>query len=395
MKIYTFLVIFFISSPFLSVFNFPLSVFMVFAFLGIFFQSGFIIKSYPLHRILFAYLLSIIILVYYYKSIHFLLFFSGFSVAYFIAISIDNYVVSLYIKWASRLLMVLLIGSIIGVISHFAGFKSFATFHNPNGDESLMYFLTLTNSNAGNLIRPSGFFAEPGYFGFIVASVLFLRQVYEFKLNLTFFLLFSTLVTQSLAYILFLLFFLIGILSLKSSSVKDIFKRYLFVIIGLVCGFAFQLMGVFDWVIERTVGFLNDELFNARSIGWIEIIESLKSSGYMGLFLGFDLDCILRNENCVTFGGIPLVPLLFGGLLYSWPYYLFIFYLFVIAVRNPRIRWVTVGYLIITLSQPVFLELPYSLIYLFVLVSIYSRLNFSRKSVDKMPVKNLSSNNNV
>jgi hypothetical protein len=280
-----------------------------------------------------------------------------------------------YLKWISNILVFILAGAIFGVISHLFGIESFATFYNPNGDESLMYFFTLTNASAGNIIRPSGVFAEPGYLGFIVASVLFLRQIYSFKFGITSFLLFTTLITQSIAYILFFIFFIVGVSSNKSISTLEVLKRYLRVVFGILLGFFAFYLGLFDWVIERAQGFLNDELYNIRSIGWFEISRQLWDGGIVGLIFGFDIDCVYRSDNCLTYGGIPLVPLLFGGLLYSWPYYLFMFYLIFIAINYPRFRWISLGYLLITMSQPVFLELPYSLIYVFVLFALYNRFH--------------------
>lgn len=377
MNLFRFIVVFFISSPILSIIDFPLSVFILLACFGTLVWNRHRLKRHFFHQFVLIYFLTIAVLMVHYKSVHFIYYFFGFACVYCTLVVLKLDLIVTYIRWISGVLFFMLLGSIIGVLYHLFGFNSLATFYNPNGDESLLYLFTLSNSSAGNLIRPSGMFAEPGYLGFIAASILYLRQLFGFRFGLTSVLLFTTLITQSIAYIIFFVFFILGLFNFDSLSIRERAKRFWLLLFGAFVGLVAVFYGWFDWVIERSYGFWNEELFNVRTIGWIEISNKLSDGGFMGLIFGFDLECVFRNEGCMTFGGIPLVPLLFGGLLYSWPYYLFMIYIFFIAVKHSRFRWVSVGYLIITLSQPVFLELPYSLIYIFVLVSTYTKFGRS------------------
>jgi hypothetical protein len=376
---YNFFVIFFLSSPFLSVLEFPKVILLFLAFIMSipFVKLDLFSKQKLPVAILIVYFISILILVYWYKSGHFILYFLGFFMAFFLVSTLNLFRINEYIDKMSNLSLFMLVGSFIGLIFYFFGFGHIYRFTNPNGDENLFYFLTLSNAKSGLFIRPSGFFAEPGYFGFIVSVVVFLRQLYGKNPNISLLLIVLTLITQSIVFFLFAAFWVFDYLGTRSIGLKSIFQRYILALVSIFAIIIGVNLDFFDWFQERVVGFLDEDLFNARAIAWYDLLEKVKSQPLSGIIFGFDLECIFRTEYCFTYGGVPLVPLLYGGLMYSWPYYLFIIFLLYLSFHRSSVRFSSIGLIFTTFSQPALLELPYSLIYIFLFHSIFMAKDFN------------------
>ncbi len=81
-----------------------------------------------------------------------------------------------FVDLASRFMLVLLIGAIVGYTLAAAGAPPLGAFENTDGRANYFFYTTFTNTREENFIRPSGIYDEPGAFSFFVCVTAYLRE---------------------------------------------------------------------------------------------------------------------------------------------------------------------------------------------------------------------------
>ena len=279
----------------------------------------------------------------------------------------------------SRLLFIVLTMAWIGLLYSSLGFNPIYSFINPNGDINDLYLTTLSNAGA-DYIRPGGIYNEPGYLGLYVSAIVFARRMMKLDDRFSAILLLMALVTQSIVLIAFaLLWFANIIFNINLRKINFTFG-WTFPLI-LIFSILTVSSGLLGWAYDRMLLLLLDQLFNPRLVSLNLILDEISGSFTHTIF-GFDVACIERSDMCSNLGGNPLVPLIFGGLLYSWPYYAAIIYLVYSSIFGSD-TLLKIGAIIVVASQPVMLELPYSALYLFVIICWIKSRNLNSKYLTK------------
>ena len=279
-----------------------------------------------------------------------------FSIVCFIALQVSFNVLNLLVDKLTSIFLFLLYGSWIAFVYFQFGGPSLFHLSNPDGRDSL-FFLT-TFSNTVDPFRPAGIYDEPGAFSFFICLLVILRSLTKKSFKISALLLILGLITQSIAHFSFIIIWFLGLLFFDDSfsNVKSYKKVLTLVFTSFILVF-FYLSGLFDWALNRGLYYSENPDATGRIPALLNIYYEISGSVSKLLF-GFSEGCVNRT-NCY-FGENVLTPLVYGGLLASWPYYLFLFILIVIPLFNRKYYYLF-GLMLLLIQRPYFLELPYSL----------------------------------
>lgn len=111
-----------------------------------------------------------------------------------------------FVELSSKLLLLVLIGSVIGFFLVKSGLLPVGEFQNPDRRRNYFFLTTFTNTYSHNFIRPSGIYDEPGALSCIVCLVVFLRRELKQDEKLSWVLLVLGLITLSIMHAIFLFF---------------------------------------------------------------------------------------------------------------------------------------------------------------------------------------------
>jgi hypothetical protein len=278
-----------------------------------------------------------------------------------------------YIDLASRFMLVLCIGAVLGFLISAVGLPPLGSFENTDGRDNFIFYTTFTNTFEDGFIRPSGFYDEPGAFSFFICMIAFLREATGKSRTMTLALLVLGLVTFSLTHMLFLLIYLLATAANFRHLVRFSIGFLVFagVLVGVVGGDAIE-----NKVLSRLI--INDDgnlAGDTRSMLLLNAIAVLKDEDQAAL-MGADSSCTLDTGTCTErFGPMGenlLSPLAMQGLLLSWPYYLFLLLTLVAALRGRRgLMFFAVGLLF--MQRPYLLNLGYSVLGVLAVVVYYRR----------------------
>jgi hypothetical protein len=160
------------------------------------------------------------------------------SIQFFVTLVTYLYIMKYYgmINFCKLFIIITIIISIFTIASFFLilyGYLTpFKTFTNPDGRVAYDYLIQYTNtiqySQEGSLIRPAGFFDEPGTLAFVIINALFINFLVVRSKIAECILIFAGILTSSLAfYILLSLYFLI----VKNINIKTVIFIILIVIL--------------------------------------------------------------------------------------------------------------------------------------------------------------------
>jgi hypothetical protein len=217
--------------------------------------------------------------------------------------------------------------------------------------------------------RPSGFMHEPGQLSFYICVCAACREMLRMPRSATIALLGLGLVTQSLAHLLFIGMFVIY-LTLSHHGTRRRSHASIIVFVAVIG--IFFAAGLLDWMIDRALGFTSNPENWGRFLSFnncLNVLDSKLSNYLFGpsselaaRILGLEDQFSLELETVSIYGENPLSPLIFGGLLSSWPYYAFILFGLWCIIARRRYGWLMFGVALLTLQRPYTLEFPYSLI---------------------------------
>lgn len=290
--------------------------------------------------------------------------------------------VAVVVRYATVLLGALIALAWIGFIYSFFGGEAIASIQNPDGRQNFFFLTTFSISVSENYIRPSAIYDEPGAFSFFICALCTLREILKKNRNVTATILIGGVVTLSIAHVIYMVFhfgsYLLNLKYRKSFSATLILVSMMSVI--LLAPGASSL--IHQQIFDRAVQYGTGTQANPREAAMVNVYQEITPER---LLLGFGERCVSRSAKCVDemggdYGENPLTPLVYGGVLLAWPYYLTILALIIHGLFVPRHIFV-VGFALLLLQRPYALEFPYSaLVFLVVLTLVYQHHQRSRPS---------------
>ncbi|MGY4027444.1 hypothetical protein ACW5WQ_16065 [Aeromonas rivuli] len=254
-----------------------------------------------------------------------------------------------------------------GFIYALNGGKSILEVINPDGRHGFLYLTTMTNYKVGNLIRPSGFFDEPGALSFFICVTAYLRDSLSKNQKITYILLALGAVTFSLAHFIFIFLFFF-------SSNRILLKNKLYVLLAaILVGFLtlpyLYKTEAFDTFIMSRVevnqdGSISGDNRSERVTNALNLIDAYPRT----LLFGLDEKCISGDRLCSSlyppYGENFLFPLVHYGILNSFYYYFVIGGLLITAIyrRDGRLNLINLAVVALLLQRPYAYSYGYSLV---------------------------------
>jgi hypothetical protein len=284
------------------------------------------------------------------------------------------------VGYATPFIGLLIVLGWIGLAYYLAGGPPLAAIQNPDTRPNLLYLTTFSNATGDGYLRPGGIYDEPGAFSFFICTLCTVRELLQKNRNVTALLLIGGLVTASIAHLIFMLFhFSQYLLSANKKGNATVLLISAVVLGGVLLSGRAQTI-VQELVIERAMKYQSGEMSNPREL---QMLNVYRESNWPKVMLGFGADCVNRTQACTDalggdFGENPLTPVVFGGLLLGWPYYLFILAMMLYGISS-RDRLPLVGFGLILMQRPYVLEFPYSATVFIVVAALAVRLHDDRK----------------
>ncbi|WP_422766785.1 hypothetical protein ACOX9X_10645 [Photobacterium leiognathi subsp. mandapamensis] len=327
--------------------------------------------------IIFLILVSFILSSIYWQDFG-LLHFSKFFILSLLIVSIlDNEIKHLFIKVLSWFLLFQLVLAIIGFVYSAFGGQPILEIIIPSGRSFPLYLTSFSVTKYAYFIRPSGLFDEPGALSFLICFLVMIREVNGFKRYFNYLLLFLGLITLSLAHIIFTLIYLIYCVFVLRSKVSILLTFISIVFLALVVPFIPNTDFVIDYFLSRSSSDLGG---SGRSGLFNTTLSYLKSSDLNVYFWGVSSYCLTDyNANCryvfPRMGENILSPLVFGGIITSWFYYILSMVTFILAIIKPRKYIILFGFIMLFFQRPYMYNISYSLMYAFAISEILILLN--------------------
>jgi hypothetical protein len=287
----------------------------------------------------------------------------------FLLQSTDSRAMEQFLTLATALMLVLLIGAIIGFVLALNGVQPLFEIANPNGKLNYFYYTTFSTIRWGNVIRPSGFYDEPGAFSFMICAVSALRHLRGRDARTTWLMLGMGFITLSLAHLVYVLLHVLAE-RLRFRNVVGIVATLLPIMLlaGYLGGFEILEKRLFS---RATITESGQLLGDNRSWRMVNAAEHL-SAHPKSIFFGADPSCRFEQDICKKkfpeMGENPLSPLVSNGIFVSWPYFLTLAFLFIAPVFG-RKYMVSFAFGALLLQRPFMLGIGYSLIGLLVIAT--------------------------
>lgn len=283
------------------------------------------------------------------------------------------------VKYLSKFHGILLAGGVISFVYVLIGGSSLLEIYAPDGREIYILPFSLTNSLWSGFTRPSGVYDEPGTFSFFICAVVTLRHMLGFDEKKSLNMLLFGLVTLSLAHIIFLFVFMF--------SISKRFSKLLFMLpSAFFAGLIIFLSG--NWALFYAVflirfkidpdGTLHGDNRSGAFFKSMEILREYPEKLIWGISDHYRNNPTLFSEQFADgaeIGGNPLNQLLQNG-IGSLPYFIILFSLFFLALRNGRRNIVLLAFGLLLLQRDYVYVISYSLVVSLILVAAYRRTEF-------------------
>lgn len=271
----------------------------------------------------------------------------------------------------------------IGLIYSFFGNPLFSL---PYGGKIMNFYLTTFGESMNGYTRPTVIYDEPGALSFFVCLLVSYRTYLKLNSFTSLYLLLLGLVTQSLAHGVFLVIWVFSeMIKFRNNEKYQILKKIIFVILILIFSYTIYLSGILQWQIDRTIGWIANPETAGRMQSYNNVLNEIEGNTHNLLF-GFDKAIINRTSTTNYYGENILTPLIFGGLLAAWPFYLFIGFCLLYPLITFK-RFYLLGLGLLLFQRPYFLELPYSFC-----IALLIALFINEKKKEITDIKQLSEN---
>jgi hypothetical protein len=269
----------------------------------------------------------------------------------------------LFVQYMTGLLAALAAAGLVGQVYAYLGGAPLLTIDNPDGRPASLYLLTMTNDVVDNLIRPSGVFDEPGALAFYICMTAACRRVLDMPPKGTWLLLAGGLVTLSLAHLVYVAFHLLSERLLSARALRALLAS------ALVLAPASLHPALQRTVQERIGARLAMEDGRLAGDNRTELVG--QAAAYLDpgtAVVGLDPLCVTDWSACgrkfKRFGENILTPLVQGGVLTTWPYYVILAGLLLDGLRGRR-HLCHLGVAALLLQRPYVLNAGYCLLIYF------------------------------
>jgi hypothetical protein len=271
-------------------------------------------------------------------------------ISYFSIVRISFFQLDVIVQSLTKILCITALLAVLALLlSTFTKFYFFKL-----GD--LYFFPFSLMGDSEKLMRPSGFMYEPGQLSFYICLCVSCREFLGLPRKTSIIMILAGMVTQSLAHFIFIaIYFLYILIKLKKFTIRTVIKILPLFVVALLI----YEMGFFDWAFDRALLFINDPLTWPRFISYSNVLSEINGS-ILNLFFG-PSKILASRELVDAYGENILTPIIYGGLLASWPYYFFILFSFIYIFRIGADGIIFIGIALLTFQRPYTLEFPYSL----------------------------------
>jgi hypothetical protein len=216
--------------------------------------------------------------------------------------------------------------------------------------------------------RVAGFMHEPGQLSFYICACVVYRELLGLNRMQSVVMLALGVLTQSLAHLVFVVIFVVYLVLGIFGRARGMGAGSLLVMItSLVMVIS---TGLLEWAVGRAATFASSPEEWARFVSFNSALYRLDS--WRSVLFGPAPNLAARqlepeemfsdeSEMVSIYGENPLSPLMFGGLLGSWPYYLFIVAAVFSFFRLKGRGLLLLAIALLTLQRPYTLEFPYAL----------------------------------
>jgi hypothetical protein len=350
--------LFFGASPITNVLPIKTLFILLFFFTIIFFLKPVINKNLFVFSLFYLFTISIICL--YHNSLIPFFYGAPYFLVLYLALELYLLDINYFVDKLSILFTILLILAIISFVYFTLGGPPIFSLKNADGRYAFFYLTSFNNGS--ETIRPTGIFDEPGAFSFFVCLLVIYRDILNKSKDQSLLILILGFVTQSLTHIIFFSIYLLNYLALITDfKFKSIFKFVIMFSFLISITFIVMRSSFSEYTQNRTEKYINDPNSTGRILSLSMIYDEL-TNDYSKIIFGLnkstaERDKVYLEEN--DYGENILTPIVYGGLLASWPFFLFILYLLYYFIFNQRI-FSLIGGIILLVQRPYFLELPYS-----------------------------------
>lgn len=216
--------------------------------------------------------------------------------------------------------------------------------------------------------RVTGFMHEPGQLSFYICACVVYREFLGLNRRLSMVMLTLGLLTQSLAHLVFtavyFVYLIFGVFGRSRAKNGGAF------LVAITTIFIVMSTGLLSWAVDRAETFISSPEEWGRFVSFNYALLRLDS--WSSVLFGPSPSLAARQlapeemfsdefEGVSIYGENPLSPLIYGGLLGSWPYYLFIVVAVFSFYRLKGKGLLLLAIALLTLQRPYTLEFPYAL----------------------------------
>lgn len=265
-----------------------------------------------------------------------------------------------FVKYITVVLFISLFLSVLAIIFSSLGFLMLF-----NYGPLLFYPFSFLYPADGMLMRIAGLWHEPGQLSFLICFTVTLRHILKMNSTLNIVLLLFGVLTASLAHFTFAIGYFI-IIFIQYNN------RYKLIIGSLSILLAILISTTnLSWVINRT-NIIRSEPENFGRLASYNFCLNLLENNPQKILMGPKKNLAnreLESEDLLSedlpgvsiYGENPLSPLIYGGLMSSWPYYAIILFSLLNLVYRNKNSFIFFLLILLTIQRPYTMEFPYAL----------------------------------
>lgn len=282
---------------------------------------------------------------------------------------------------ATKILFFVLTGAILAYALNTLGIEPLMEYTTTGGRSLNVYFFSLgENAMVGagqsykQIIRPAGFYDEPGAFSMVICLVAAMRHLLGMGRKKTWILLILGFITFSLAHMIYVIIHWFSDTAIKNKVKKLIQVMLVSLVITTALGIKDDIVkGVFNRLFVITDDGISFQSSNNRTKHLATALAAFDRITPGDILLGMDASCLTGGaceKGRLDF--TPLSPMLIQGLLLSWYYYIILFVLIVLGLQKQRYL-VLVGVALLFMQRASMHSIGYSMLIALILIIIMKR----------------------
>ena len=229
------------------------------------------------------------------------------------------------IKFSTIIILFMLIGAWITYFDIYTNGMTDKIFVTKTGRSIPFGSLSLGHITSQGSFRPSSIYDEPGTFSFVIVFIAAIRHLLGMNKSFTWLILILGFVTSSLAHLVYVFFHLLTELKNATKLMSIFFVAFILLIFGVFISYIPESL-ITSFSNRLQITSLDEGIVsgNNRLSYLFYSLHKLQSFEIQEWFFGAS---VMLNLGCCN----PLLPITYAGIIGTWPYYLIIFFLFLIS----------------------------------------------------------------